>query len=46
MHSKTKDNFIAFRGRVNYTASIAADTYSATVSWSRVIRDMDKYSEV
>jgi hypothetical protein len=28
MHSKTKDNFIAFRGRANHTALIAADTYS------------------
>jgi len=28
MHSKTKDNFITFRGRENQTASIAADTYS------------------
>jgi hypothetical protein len=28
MHSKTKDNFITFRGRENQTATIAADTYS------------------
>jgi len=28
MYSKTKDNFIAFRGRVNHTDPIAADTYS------------------
>jgi len=26
MHSKTKDTFIAFRGRANHIASIAADT--------------------